>query len=183
MDIFIALAKEIMVYLLLYNVVMNLVQNTSYHKYVGIFLRTLLLCMIASPILQIANIENIWNNQWEKNEYKFDKKEIETWLTTVEKTQAEIILEEYRQKIKNQIETLMIENGAEAEEVNVTLKEESAEITEIEIRLKRSQNVESKDEIKNELEERIEENKDINSMKKEIAEKYQIAEEKILIID
>ncbi len=184
------LAKEIMVYLLLYQIIMNLVQNTSYQKYVGIFLGTILICIIAAPILKLIKMENIWNVQYEKNEYQFNKQEAETWLNAVEEMQGEIILEEYREKVKKQIENKLLENELETEQIEIEIEEQNLQIKKIEIQLKNSVETDwSREEqvntasegIAQELEKNVGEKWNVDKVKAEIIEIYQLTEENVII--
>lgn len=180
-----------MVYLLLYQIVMNLVQNTSYQKYVGIFLGTILICIIATPIFRLIKMENVWNVQYEKNEYLFDKKEMELWLGAVEDMQEEMILEEYQEKIKIQIENLLIEKEIETECITVEIENENLQLKKIEIQLKNFADLEQnwegytdtqKNGIRNSLEERVEEKWNTEQIQLEIAEIYQLPKKNVKII-
>lgn len=190
MDMWIDLAKEIMVYLLLYQIVMNMVQNTSYQKYVGIFLGTILICIIATPIFKLFKMENIWNIKYEKSEYLFEQKEMEMWLNSVEEMQEEMVLEEYRQKIKERTETILSKNQIEAEQIDVEIENENFQVKKIEIQLKnndrmiwnREEQIDAGDnEMKKKLEESVEEKWNTEQVKSEIMEVYQLAEENVIV--
>lgn len=190
MDMWIDLAKEIMVYLLLYQIVMNMVQNTSYQKYVGIFLGTILICIIATPIFKLFKMENIWNIKYEKSEYLFEQKEMEMWLNSVEEMQEEMVLEEYRQKIKERTETILSKNQVEAEQIDVEIENENFQVKKIEIQLKnndrmiwnREEQIDAGDnEMKKKLEESVEEKWNTEQVRSEIMEVYQLAEENVIV--
>ena len=183
------LAKEIMVYLLLYQIVMNMVQHTSYQKYIGIFLGTILICIIATPIFELLKMENIWNIKYEKNEYLFEQKEMETWLNSAEEIQKDMILEEYRQKIKEQTKAILSKYQIEAEEINIELGKESFQIKEIEIQLKKQdgiiwnleEQVEKEEGMKKELADNEQEKWNVEQVRTEIIEIYQMDEEDIIL--
>lgn len=167
-----------------------MVQNTSYQKYVGIFLGTILICIVATPILGLFKMENIWNIKYEKNEYLFEQKEMEMWLGSVEEMQEEMILEEYKQKIKDRTETILSRNQVEAEQIEIALEEENFQIEKIEIQLKnneemvwkREEQIDTKNnEIKEALEESVGEKWNTEQVKSEIMEVYQLSEEKVII--
>ena len=188
MDMWIGLAKEIMVYLLLYQIMMNMVQNSAYQKYVGIFLGTILICMIAAPVFKFFQIENRWDRNYEKNEYYFEQKEMEAWLGSVEEIQNEMILEQYKQKIKEQIEILLSKNQFQAENINIELEQENFQIKKIEIQLKGQGRAGEDNEkqtgengIKKELEDNVEEKWNMEQVRQEIMEIYQLSEENVLL--
>lgn len=188
MDTWISLAKQIMVYLLLYQIVMNMVQNSAYQKYVGIFLGTILICMIAAPILKFFQMENRWDINYEKNEYYFEQKEAESWLGSAEEIQNEMILEQYRQKIKEQIEMTAERNRFQTEKIKIELEQENFQIKKIEIQLKKPEGTEEDWEeqtgekgIKKDLEENVEEKWKMEQVKEEIMEIYRLPEESIVI--
>lgn len=95
--------KNIVIYLILITVVMNLLGKSSYKKYIGIFTGMILVILILSPIIKLFNVEDSFSHYFDVNNFIVEAEDISNRLVEVEEGRNKFVIEEYKEKIKDQI--------------------------------------------------------------------------------
>lgn len=116
--------KSIIIYLILITVVMNLLGKSSYKKYIGIFTGMVLVLLILSPIIKIFKIEDSFNSYIESNNYVVESNDISNQLFDVVQGRNELVLNEYKERIVEQIKQIVENNKMFLNSANINIYEE-----------------------------------------------------------
>lgn len=102
-----SLVKDIVVYLILVTIIMNLVGKSSYRKYVSIFTGMVLILIIAKPIVSLFNLSDTFNYYFDNNLFMVEAKDYNDELMAADDRGKQAILTEYQNIVKNQIEMVL----------------------------------------------------------------------------
>lgn len=114
--------KNIVIYLILITVVMNLMGNSSYKKYIGIFSGMILIVIVASPLLNVLNLNQYLDYYLDIQRFNVDRKELDSAISIATKEQKENVMKEYKNTIEKQVEIIL-------NNMNLTLIDFDADIT------------------------------------------------------
>ncbi len=103
--------RNIVIYMILNTIVMNLLGNSSYKKYVSIVSGMILVLIVVSPFIKYLKVEDKLNYYLDFNEFAVETADFENSLRTMEEEQLDILLQEYSAKVKSQVETMLQEEG------------------------------------------------------------------------
>lgn len=107
MEMIYSWVKNIVIYIILITVVMNLLGKSSYKKYIGIFTGMILVMLVVSPLIKFFNIENIMDYYFESNNLNVEANDVSNQMIEKEKEQNDAILKEYKQKLADQINNIL----------------------------------------------------------------------------
>lgn len=113
--------KNIVIYLLIVSIIMNLIGKSDYKKYINVFTGLLLLVIIITPIVNFISNENSLEQYF--NAY-VNKVELGIDLETIdvnENRKEEVILTTYKENVKKQISSLVQANGVYLKKCEIIL--------------------------------------------------------------
>ncbi len=102
-----SLVKDIVVYLILVTIIMNLVGKSSYRKYISIFTGMVLILIIAKPIVSLFNLSDTFNYYFDNNLFMVEAKDYNDDLMAADDKGKQAILTEYQNIVKDQIEMVL----------------------------------------------------------------------------
>ncbi|HEX3077526.1 MAG TPA: stage III sporulation protein AF [Lachnospiraceae bacterium] len=117
--------KNIVVYLILVTIIMNLVGKSSYRKYVSVFVGMLLILIVIKPVLRFFNLTDSYDYYFSSNQFSVDAKSYKDDLLAADEAGQVAILAEYRNIIDSQIENMLSRYNLYPSDIQVTLDEEA----------------------------------------------------------
>lgn len=124
MNILFETVKNVVIYLILITVVMNLLGKSSYKKYIGIFTGMILIIIVISPILKLLNLDKNLDYYLDIQRFSVDAKELNTELSVAAEQQKDTVIQEYRNTLKNQINKLLTNMDLSLIDFDVTIEED-----------------------------------------------------------
>jgi len=109
MDLIFEWIRNIVIYVVLNTIIMNLLGNSSYKKYVSIVSGMILVLIVITPVIKLLQLEPNFNFFFKSNDFAIEASEFEMELRQMEEEQVSMIFKEYEQKIKNQVEEILLE--------------------------------------------------------------------------
>ncbi len=106
-----AWVRNIIVYLILNTIIMNLLGNSSYKKYVGIVSGMILVLIVISPFLKHMDLTDNLEHYLGANEFAVEASDFKNDLRAMEEKQLEQIFAEYSSRVKSQVETILLGEG------------------------------------------------------------------------
>ena len=91
--------RNIVIYLILNTIIMNLLGNSSYKKYVSIVSGMILLLIVVTPFLKLFNIDEILDYYLNANIYQADVSEFQNELMLMEESQKDKVYAELNEMI------------------------------------------------------------------------------------
>lgn len=119
--------KTIVFYLILVAIVMNLLGTSSYKKYVAMFTGMLLIYILISPIMKLVNLTDTIDYHTSEYYYRTGLKDYSLELMEGEEEQKKYILEEYKNKIGEQIELYLVGKNLYIQQCNIDIQEDIEE--------------------------------------------------------
>lgn len=103
--------KNIVIYMIINTVIMNLLGNKSYKKYVSIVSGMILVLIVVSPLVKLMKLEDKMNYFLQYNNFAIDSSDFKNQLKQVETEQEEAVFAEYEKKIKTQVKELLLKDN------------------------------------------------------------------------
>lgn len=125
MDVLYTAVKNIIIYLILITVVMNLMGDSSFKKYVGIFTGMVLIIIVVLPIMNIFHISDKLTYYLDVNNFKVNTNDISSQLSEAGESQNERILTKYKDSLKEEITTRLSIHGVTPIEIKIVIDEDS----------------------------------------------------------
>lgn len=101
------IVKNLLIYYIILSVVMSLVSNTSFKKYIEMFSGLVMIIIILNPLIRLFGAENSLNLNVQKNQlYGITKAETED-IMVAEMRQSDAVLKQYEETIAKQVDTVM----------------------------------------------------------------------------
>jgi stage III sporulation protein AF len=116
--------KNILVYMIINTIVMNLLGNKSYKKYVSIVSGMILVLIVISPVIRLMKLEDNLDYYLQANEYSVEASDFQNDLAHMEEEQSTAVFAEYREKIRTQVEQLLSEEAVTLETFEVILDQD-----------------------------------------------------------
>jgi stage III sporulation protein AF len=101
--------RSIVIYMILNTVIINLLGDSSYKKYVSIVSGMILVLLVISPLLRVMDLEVTLNHYLQLNDHVIETSDFKNSLGQMEVRQRDMILGKYHQKIENQVRDLLLE--------------------------------------------------------------------------
>lgn len=121
MDLIFEWIRNIVIYVVLNTIIMNLLGNSSYKKYVSIVSGMILVLIVITPVIKLLQLEPNFNFFFKSNDFAIEASEFEMELRQMEEEQVSMIFKEYEQKIKNQVEEILLEKDLNLREFTIRL--------------------------------------------------------------
>lgn len=115
------IVQNLLIYYIILSVVMSLVGNSSFKKYVEMFSGLVMIIIILNPLIKLFGVENSLDLNIRKNQlYEITKAESED-IMVAELKQSDAVLRQYEETIENQIGTVMSNHDYKAIDVRVAI--------------------------------------------------------------
>ena len=111
--------KNIVIYMLLNTIIMNLLGNKSYKKYASIVSGMILVLIVISPVMQLMQLDDKLDYYLKFNDFNVDTIEFRSKLSAAEEEQRADIFGKYEDKITEQIKELLINEGIYPENIEI----------------------------------------------------------------
>ncbi|WP_455714091.1 stage III sporulation protein AF [Anaerosporobacter sp.] len=116
-----SLVRNIVVYIILVTIIMNLVGKSSYRRYISIFTGMVLILIVTKPILSLFNLSDTFNYYFKNNLFMVESKDYNDELMAADEAGKQAILSEYQNIVKDQIETVLTRYKLYPSTVNASL--------------------------------------------------------------
>ena len=110
MEYFYDWVKSIIVFMVFITVLSNLFAKSDFKKYLNVVTGLLMVLITISPILKLFRMDQTFGNRFDANVLYQDTKEIETELRQASSNQQNLIIEQYKERIKDQVSNLLLEH-------------------------------------------------------------------------
>ncbi|MBH1940201.1 stage III sporulation protein AF [Mobilitalea sibirica] len=99
--------KNIVIYMILNTIIMNLLGNSSYKKYVSIVSGMILVLIVVSPIMRFLKIDEKMDFYIRSNDFTVEASAFKNDLQRMEEKQMQQIFAEYKDRIKEQVKVIL----------------------------------------------------------------------------
>lgn len=115
------LVQNILVFYIILSVVMALIGNSSYKKYIQMFSGLVMIIIILNPLIKLLGAEAALNLQLQKNQlYEISQAESED-IMVAEMKQSDAVMQQYEEIISKQIQSVMENYDFFATDVQVSI--------------------------------------------------------------
>lgn len=97
--------------MVLNTIIMNLLGNISYKKYVSIVSGMILVLIVVSPLFHLLKLNDKFDYFLQSNDFALETADFQNNLKDMEEQQSDAIFEEYQTKIEKQVESLLLEDN------------------------------------------------------------------------
>ncbi len=98
--------KNIVFYMILNTIIMNLLGSSRYKKYISIISGLLLVMIVITPLLKILHLDDELNYNIRSNEFTVEAADFQNSLKTMEKSKQDLIFKDYIERIKGQVDEM-----------------------------------------------------------------------------
>ncbi len=117
--------RNIVVYMIMNTIVMNLLGNKSYKKYISIVSGMILVLIVITPILRLVKLDQSLDYFFDSKNFVVDTSEFQSELKGVEKEQQEAVFTEFENEIKEQVKGLLQKKNISLESMDVIFNTDS----------------------------------------------------------
>lgn len=103
--------RNIVIYLILNTIIMNLLGNNSYKKYISIVSGMILLLIVVSPFLKLLKLDGIMDYYLNSNIYQADVDDFQKELRVMEKKQKDEVFSDFKNRISEQVADILLKDG------------------------------------------------------------------------
>lgn len=129
MEIAYSWIKNIVVYMIINTIIMNLLGNKSYKKYVSIVSGMILVLIVISPLIKLMKLEANLDYFLQANDFAIESSNFKNDLSRMEQEQIDQIFVEYRDKIRQQVKELLLEQKVYLETIKLTFNQDVGSAT------------------------------------------------------
>lgn len=97
--------------MILNTIIMNLLGNSSYKKYVSIVSGMILVLIVVSPFMKFLKVDDKLDYYLDFNGFAVETADFENSLRTMEEEQLELVFSEYSDKVRSQVDTMLQGEG------------------------------------------------------------------------
>ena len=142
--------RNVVIYMILNAIVMNLLGNKSYKKYVSIVSGMILVLIIISPLMNYLDLEDTLDYYLQANDFAVETSEFKNDLNRMEEASSDAIFAGYEEKIKLQVEKMLREEKLKLISFDLTIDRNEknptfGEILQMNIRAELEQSEEDKE--------------------------------------
>ncbi len=117
--------RNIVIFMMINTIIMNLLGNKSYKKYVSIASGLILVLIVISPLVKLLNLQGNLDYFLESHSFAMDTSDFKNQLNQVQADQSEKITTEYKEQIKGQIKEILAKDKLNLEDCNIGLDMDS----------------------------------------------------------
>lgn len=126
------MVESIVVYVVLITIVMNVIGNSTYRKYVQIFTGMLLILIVLNPVLKLLNWDDTLELHLGINEQVIISQEMKQQLTMAEDDKKKWILADYKKNIEKTLAQMLEVEGCRFGSCDIVFNETEEKFGEIE---------------------------------------------------
>ena len=113
--------RNIVIYMILNTIIMNLLGDKSYKKYVSIVSGMILVLIIVSPLMNYMDLEDTLDYYLQANDFTVETSQFKEDLNRMEEAQQAAIFAEYEAKIREQVESILQEEKLTLTGLEITI--------------------------------------------------------------
>lgn len=117
--------KNIIIYMIINTIIMNLLGNKSYKKYVSVVSGMILVLIVISPVMKLMKINENLDYYLQSNEFAIETSDFKNRLYQMEEEQSEAVFNDYERKVKLQVEELLHSYNIYLDSFDVTIDRDS----------------------------------------------------------
>lgn len=121
--------RNIVIYMIINTIIMNLLGNKSYKKYVSIVSGMILVLIVISPLMKLMKLEENLDYFLQSNDFAIEASDFKNELYQMEEKQSSAIFTEYKERIKVQVEGLLQEENVYLESFDITIDRQADSAT------------------------------------------------------
>lgn len=115
--------KSIAFYLILITVILNILPNNNYKKYVKVFTGMILVILVISPFSKLLNLDDKFDYFFESKQFSQELNEMRVSLVHAEEGSYDAMLSKYEDYIKDQLSSIVEQEGLYLNDVNIVFDE------------------------------------------------------------
>jgi len=124
MDVIYAWVKNIVIYMILNTIIMNLLGNSSYKKYVSIVSGMILVLIVISPLINVMELDKKFDYLLLSNNFSIETSDFKSDLNKMEEQQSDVVFTEYEDRLKTQVTEMLLEEGVYLTSFHLTIDQE-----------------------------------------------------------
>ena len=113
--------KNIIIYLIINTIIMNLLGNKSYKKYVSIVSGMILVLIVISPLTKLMKLDANLDYFLQSNDFAIESTEFRNQLNLMEEKQNETIFAQYEEKIRLQVGEILLTQDVYLDSCHITI--------------------------------------------------------------
>ena len=117
--------RNIVVYMIMNTIVMNLLGNKSYKKYISIVSGMILVLIVITPILKLVKLDQSLDYFFNSKNFVVDTSEFQNELEGVEKDQQEAVFAEFENEIKEQVKEMLQKENVSVDSIDIIFNTDS----------------------------------------------------------
>ena len=117
--------RNIVIYLILNTIIMNLLGSSSYKKYVSIISGMILLLIVVSPFLKLLDMDGILDYYLNSNIYQSDVSDFQSELRLMEDKQKNAVIAGFKDRVKEQVYEMLQEDKLYLYDLDVVIDDDS----------------------------------------------------------
>lgn len=112
--------RNIVIYLLINTIIMNLLGNKSYKKYVSIVSGMILVLIVISPLIKLMKLEENLDYFLQANDFAVEASDFKSDINRMEEAQVDAIFADYKEKIHAQVKDILLKEKVYIKNFNIT---------------------------------------------------------------
>lgn len=179
--------RGLVFYLILMTMVLNLLPDKKYEKYLRLFTGMIFIMLVFRPFLDVGGLEERMAGVFERITFQNDAKLLKRELEDAEQTRIQRLMDGYSQAVELDLKTMAEGFDVTCSQVTAVLDSDSdsenfGSLTAVELEVRLSEEaVPGTENSEVEREKRLEANREISRLRKKIGEYYGVEEGKIKI--
>jgi len=121
--------RNIVIYMIINTIIMNLLGNKSYKKYVSIVSGMILVLIVISPLIKLMKLDENLDYYLQANDFAVEASDFKNDVTSMQKEELTTIFKDYREKIRTRVENLLLEDGVSLDGFDITFDQNATSPT------------------------------------------------------
>lgn len=121
--------KNILIYMIINTIIMNLVGNKSYKKYISIVSGMILVLIVISPVIRLMKLEGNLDFNLQAYEFSMEDSDFKNDLAAMEEEQMDALFADRKEKIRTQVEQQLSEESLILKSIEVTFDENTQSLS------------------------------------------------------
>lgn len=121
--------RNIVIYMIINTIIMNLLGNKSYKKYVSIVSGMILVLIVVSPLIKLMKLDANLDYFFEANDFAVEASDFKNDLSRMEEAPVDAIFSEYLEKIRTKVKDVLSEHEVYLEDFDVTFDQDPEHAT------------------------------------------------------
>jgi stage III sporulation protein AF len=117
--------KNIVIYMIINTIIMNLLGNKSYKKYVSIVSGMILVLIVISPVIKLMDLDENLDYFLQSNDFAIETSDFKNDLYQMEVEQSNAIFSEYQDKIQTQVKEMLLEDMVYLKSFNIIIDKDT----------------------------------------------------------